>query len=1022
MRPAASAGPGNASAETAARFQPKSLRQVEEALGGNLLNKLGMVVLVFGVALFLTYQWHRLGPAGKVALGYSVGAVILGAGILLERRERYRIIARAGIGGGWALLFFTTYATYHVDAARIIASQVTCLVMMLAVAAAMVLHTLRYRSQVVTGLAFLLGFSTITLSHVNAYSLVAGAILAIGVVSVTLRFQWLELEIFGLLAGYLNHFFWLYSVLEPLGGNRRAFKEFVPSAALLLFYWAVFRAAYLLRRPLGKDAEDRATVSAIVNSFLVLGLLKYQSTRPELAFYLLIGMGCAELALAWTSRARSRRTPFLILSTIGAVLLVAAIPFRYSHAPLTVLWLFEAEAFLLAGVFTREVVFRRLGMLAALLTGLYALVWNWFEILDALGKHGGRNDLPATLLFGVIATALYLDALWIRRRWAPLFDARFDRSVMYAASYLAALLAAVAACMVWPGAWVAVALMVLALGLVWDGRRMQIRDWCIQGTAIAALSLLRALVFNLGETAAYGRLHARLITTVLVGAGLYACSKAVDQRAFRGAQRLPDLYTWAGSGLLALLALYELKPMNVGLAWAVLGLALFELGVRRSALALRFQAYAAFAITFIRLLAVNLPMGGVTGHYNQRVYTVLPFVGACLYVLWRLRRTAGQDEFALDRQIFAAQYHSYLAALVLALLAWYDLQSATVALAWALLGVLFFEAGANYSQLHLRLQGYALLAAGFMRIFFVNLNAQAAEGELSARVYTTLPLAAAFFYGYWRTRESVEQLPRNHSFRPSALLCWFGTLTIAAVMRFELDVDWVVAAWALLALLLVAVAMVAERTFLYQALALAIAIFGRGWMHNLYERAYLPAPFWQRPLLVMAVTTGLLFMAVVFARRVRSGTGEGGALARNGPSVAADEPFLAARASDGTGAPGRIRRALRALAGNPHQVFFFVALVLLTLALRGQMRGGVVTLAWGIEAVCVFLFALWLGERAFRLSGLALLLLCVAKIFIVDAWALEPTDRYLTFIVLGSALLFVSFLYARYRELLARYL
>jgi hypothetical protein len=90
--------------------------------------------------------------------------VMLGAGIWFDRKERYRILAQAGIGGGWALFFFTTYAMYHVPAAHVLSSQAADLVLMLAVAVAMVAHTLRYHSQVVTGLAFLLAFLTVTIS------------------------------------------------------------------------------------------------------------------------------------------------------------------------------------------------------------------------------------------------------------------------------------------------------------------------------------------------------------------------------------------------------------------------------------------------------------------------------------------------------------------------------------------------------------------------------------------------------------------------------------------------------------------------------------------------------------------------------------------------------------------------------------------------------------------------------------------------------------------------------------------
>jgi len=83
---------------------------------------------------------------------------------------------------------------------------------------------------------------------------------------------------------------------------------------------------------------------------------------------------------------------------------------------------------------------------------------------------------------------------------------------------------------------------------------------------------------------------------------------------------------------------------------------------------------------------------------------------------------------------------------------------------------------------------------------------------------------------------------------------------------------------------------------------------------------------------------------------------------------------------------------------------------------------GMSTVAWGAEAVGVFLFALAMKERTYRLSALSLLLICVVKIVTVDVWGLSPRDRYLTFIALGAALLAVSFLYTRYKEILRAYL
>ncbi len=83
---------------------------------------------------------------------------------------------------------------------NVVPSNAVDCVLMFVVAVAMVAHTFGYRSQLVTGLAFLLAFSTIALSQDTVYALVAGVILALGIALIALRMSWFELEVFGIIA------------------------------------------------------------------------------------------------------------------------------------------------------------------------------------------------------------------------------------------------------------------------------------------------------------------------------------------------------------------------------------------------------------------------------------------------------------------------------------------------------------------------------------------------------------------------------------------------------------------------------------------------------------------------------------------------------------------------------------------------------------------------------------------------------------------------------------------------------
>ncbi|HEV2715537.1 MAG TPA: hypothetical protein VGU64_09765, partial [Terriglobales bacterium] len=631
-----------------------------------------------------------------------------------------------------------------------------------------------------------------------------------------------------------------------------------------------------------------------LNTVLLLALFKYQSAHPEWAFWALLAIGGIETVLGQLPVTRRRRSAVVVLCTIGVILLIAAFPFRYSGTRLGVLWLLEAQALLLIGVWTREIVFRRLGALASLLVAGQMLSFDAARVLgmrmDGADVH---SDFRLAILFAVASAVFYANAHWLLRRWSDLFTAEFDRRLMQRLSYVAGLMAFVGTWIAYPDSWTAVAWCALGLLLTLVARNFELRELTYQAYFLALAAVIRVLAINFENTTKYFGLTLRLITVSIVSISLYATSRWRTETAIREKRDREWAYNW---------------------------------------LALLDHAY------------------------------------------------------------------SWSASFLLALLAWYELRSVSVAVAWVIGGLILFEVGFARKSVSLRLQAYFLFLSGFLRIFFVNLNAAGEPGEISPRVYTVVPLALAFFYGYWRLQSSQAELSESErKLRAPELMSYLGTITIASLMRFEVEADWVAAAWAALVFGLLAIAWRSGlRVFLHQALLIGFAVLFRTILHNFYQRSYFPAPVWESRMISVGTVVALLFAALPFAFRVR----------RKAESSS----------------ESRVIRILQTLGARPEQVIFFIAIGLLTVLLALEMRHGLITLSWGLEGVAIFMFALWVSERSFRLSGLGLLLLCAGKILVVDVWRLSPRDRYLTLIVLGSALLLVSFLYTRHREAIRQYL
>jgi hypothetical protein len=226
------------------------------------------------------------------------------------------------------------------------------------------------------------------------------------------------------------------------------------------------------------------------------------------------------------------------------------------------------------------------------------------------------------------------------------------------------------------------------------------------------------------------------------------------------------------------------------------------------------------------------------------------------------------------------------------------------------------------------------------------------------------------------------------------LLAYLGTGSIVALLYFQWPNEWLATAWAVVVLVLFGAARLLNRSiFLHQALLLTLGTCTRGVMHNLFGASYFTAGDWTGRYLVLGSAIAVLLASLPFAFRWRD--------------------RYRGQAS---------RNWLEAVVRRPEQLMFFAPVLLLTLMLALKMRAGMVTVSWGIEGVLIILLALAVKERSFRLTGLVLLLLCVGKVLVRDAWGLQASDRYITFIILGMALLLVSFLYSRYREAIRQFL
>lgn len=587
---------------------------LEELIGGPWLNRLGVLITVIGMALGLGYSFQYLGPAGRVATSAVLALAMLGAGILLERRDLYRTYGRGLIGGGWAALYVTTYAAHGVDAARVVSDPTFAAALLMAVAFGMLLHSLRYQSEVVTGTAFLVAFATLAITDLSTFAVVASIPLAAALLFVAHRFCWGGLAALGVVATYGTYL--LSEASLPQTGSP--LRDFLAGQAILLGYWLLFEGFDLSRLEGWLETEadagrrDPAAAVAPLNAagFVGISLLQWSARAPEMVGWF---ASLATLLYVASALLRTRLRPldadagagelatsggYPVPLAIAAGMGALALAERYSGLGLTLAWALEAEFLFLAGLYLRQPFLRGLAAVAFLLP--------WLQLLgdditsNARVAVAGLELREWTPLAIVMAATAYLDRFLLHRRRPMAIELFYS----WVASWT--LLIVVAAEL--PNATMELGWLVLAAALFVAGRAAGLLELRGQAYGLASVAFLSLLALKiLGMDSGPPRPWVSLApATALAYAAAFYFGRQQEQLGERERTWARNLSAAAG-GILAVGFLGHALPDSLVTAgWAILGTTLVIAGFALRERLLRFSGLALLALCVAKVFLWDL--------------------------------------------------------------------------------------------------------------------------------------------------------------------------------------------------------------------------------------------------------------------------------------------------------------------------------------------------------------------------------------------------------------------------------
>jgi uncharacterized membrane protein len=603
-----------APAPSAATAPPPAPREnLELKIGRYWLNRIGILSLVLGTAFFLVYSFQYLGPVAKLAMGYAVGAGLLFLGWRLEPKAGLAWYGRGLMGGGWAVVYFTTYAMYHVPETKILSSAPLDLALLLAVAAGAIRHALRYRSPAITMSAFLLGFLTLGVSEVTSFTFVSSVILIGSLVVIAARMRWHSLLLYGMAGSYLTH---LVAVQRHVTGGP-APAVFWLHASFLALYWLGYSIGVLSFDEREKPRRDALVTTTLVNglAFALLLLPRVASVYPGSSYLALAAIGVVGLTLS--AVASLRRLPSVSTAhlLLGLTFLTIAVPQKLTRHSTGFLWLAEVATLAWLGVLLDRRAYRIFALALAYLAFIWLLGSEAWDVgrIAVLGRWISWRWMIGGFAIGCYALAAAASRRLSpeRHRW-PLERQSFHLYSAAACLVLWILTAVTGPLSDVPRSWALEAGAVTVIG--WRLRDRGIR-------AIGAVWFSAPFVLVLGFLAGASRSWDLRSALVLI-ASLYIMGilyrREPPPPRLDLERYLSGAYVVAASSLLTAVLWHDIARHWLSLAWALEGLALVAIGFRLPDKPYRLAGLGVFSILLLKVLFVDLAAA-------ETIYRILSF-------------------------------------------------------------------------------------------------------------------------------------------------------------------------------------------------------------------------------------------------------------------------------------------------------------------------------------------------------------------------------------------------------------
>jgi uncharacterized membrane protein len=385
---------------------------LEKFIGENLINKIGILILVLGISFFVKYAIDKdwINEPARVGIGILCGALVMA--IAHKLKKNFASFSSVLVAGAISIFYFTIYIAFHEYG---LFSQTVAFIIMVLITAFSALVSVSYNRQELAVLSLIGGFatpfmlSTGSSNYVVLFSYIA--ILNIGVLAISYFKKWKLTTILAFIFTILLFFSWIIT---------KIWNDDFPSTGLFIFA-TIFYFIFSITTVLG-NIRNKGVFSfieygiLIVNTFFYFGIgltiLKDCDSNFTGLFTLALAIYNVVFASVLYKKFGLDKNAIYVLIGLALTFVTLAIPIQFEGNQITLFWAAEVVLLFWLSLKTKISAFKIGAVIIQGLT-LISLFMDWTRYSSYTESFS--VVLNPLFIAGLVVIASFFLTYWLLR-------------------------------------------------------------------------------------------------------------------------------------------------------------------------------------------------------------------------------------------------------------------------------------------------------------------------------------------------------------------------------------------------------------------------------------------------------------------------------------------------------------------------------------------------------------------------------------------------------------------------------